>query len=121
VRAKLLQVPKRLFVAPGAPPNVSGTLFLPKGRLAGFASDALSSVAYAPQEIFACCPWPASASITTAPGSPVPSPDDDHGRRLLPPERARLPSGGGDYEVATTNSRGQRRIIVASALIATTC
>ncbi len=39
------------------------------------------------------------------------------GRRVLPAERARLPSGGGDYEVATTNLGPKAGLTVASALL----
>ena len=83
-----------------------------------FASDALSSVAYAPQEIlvilslagvsfYAYSPWVALAVIVVMLTVVASYRQNVHA----------YPSGGGDYEVATTNLGANAGLTVASALM----
>lgn len=103
-------------------PLTSGTLddqLLPKKRaLPIFASDALSSVAYAPQELLmillvggtallALGPWVAAAVVVVLVVVVISY------RQLI----KAYPSGGGDYEVARTNLGEVPGVVVASALL----
>ncbi|NBE93701.1 APC family permease [Nonomuraea sp. KC401] len=83
-----------------------------------FASDALSSVAYAPQEIFvilslagasfyAYSPWVALAVVVVMLTVVASYRQNVHA----------YPSGGGDYEIATTNLGRNAGLTVASALM----
>jgi len=92
---------------------------LPKRRaLPIFASDALSSVAYAPQELvmilliggtafLAFTPWVAAAVVALLVVVVLSY------RQLI----KAYPSGGGDYEVARTNIGEKAGVVVASALL----
>ena len=97
-----------------------GDTLLPKRiALPVFASDALSSVAYAPEEILLVLSLAgASALPLHARGSP--SRSSSCMLTVVASYRQNVhayPSGGGDYEVATTNLGPQRGLTVASALL----
>jgi amino acid transporter len=115
----LTRVLKRAIIGSPVSSALAGHTLLPK-RLALpiFASDALSSVAYATQEILLVLtiggtaflhlsPWVAGAVIILM-GTVVAS-----YRQLV---RA-YPTGGGDYEVASKNIGRSAGVIVASALL----
>ena len=115
----LTRVTKRLVIGRPVASSRLGEATLPK-RLALpiFASDALSSVTYATQEIIIMltiagvaylwiAPW-AAAAIVVLFGVVIAS-----YRQVV---RA-YPSGGGDYEVATTNLGRVPGLVVASALL----
>ena len=117
--AVLPRVLKRLIIGSPVRSELAGHALLPK-RLALpiFASDALSSVAYATQEILLVltlggtaflylAPWVALAVVVLM-AAVVAS-----YRQLV---RA-YPTGGGDYEVASTNIGRSAGVIVASALL----
>jgi amino acid transporter len=119
VVAIVTRVVKRLIIGSPVRSEQVGEATLPK-RLALpiFASDALSSVAYATQEIllvltiggtayFYLAPWVAVAVVVLM-GAVVAS-----YRQLV---RA-YPTGGGDYEVATKNIGKPAGVVVASALL----
>lgn len=110
---------KRLIIGdPLTSENLDEQL-LPKRRaLPIFASDALSSVAYAPQELLmilliggtaflAFSPWVAAAVVTLLVVVVLSY------RQLI----KAYPSGGGDYEVARTNLGEVPGVVVASALL----
>jgi amino acid transporter len=96
-----------------------GHTLLPKRiALPVFASDALSSVAYAPEEIFLVLSVAGMSAITMAPwiGLAVAA------VMLIVIASYRqnvhaYPSGGGDYEVVTTNLGNTAGLTVASALL----
>jgi amino acid transporter len=111
--------PKRWLIGDPLPSEkLEGQLLPKKLALPIFASDALSSVAYAPQELLlilaigglsflAFAPWIAAAVIvllTTVVASY---------RQLI----KAYPSGGGDYEVAHKNLGEKPGLVVASALL----
>jgi amino acid transporter len=117
--AVLPRVLKRLIIGSPVRSELAGEALLPK-RLALpiFASDALSSVAYATQEILLVlalggtaylylAPWVATAVVVLM-AAVVAS-----YRQLV---RA-YPTGGGDYEVASKNIGKSAGVIVASALL----
>jgi amino acid transporter len=117
--ALLTRVLKRLIIGSPVRSEQAGHSLLPK-RLALpiFASDALSSVAYATQEILLVltvggtaflylAPWVAVAVVVLM-AAVVAS-----YRQLV---RA-YPTGGGDYEVATKNIGKSAGVVVASALL----
>lgn len=110
---------KRILVGRPVPSRALGETLLPKRiALPVFASDALSSVGYAPDEILitlavagiaatAVSPWVALAVV---------------GVLLVVVASYRqtvhaYPSGGGDYEVVTTNLGPRAGLTVASALL----
>jgi amino acid transporter len=116
---KLSTVAKRLMLGrPVRSDRLSHTL-LPKSiALPVFASDALSSVAYAPEEIFrtlsvsglsayAFAPWVGLVVALVMLTVVASYRQNVHA----------YPSGGGDYEVATTNLGGRFGLTVASALM----
>jgi amino acid transporter len=117
--SKLRQVPKRLFLGAPVRSERLGHAVLPKRvALPVFASDALSSVAYAPQEIFVVLSlagvgfyhysaWIALAVVLMMSTVVASYRQNVHA----------YPSGGGDYEVATTNLGVSAGVVVASALI----
>jgi amino acid transporter len=117
--SKLRQIPKRLFLGAPVRSERLGHAVLPKRvALPVFASDALSSVAYAPQEIFIVLSlagvsfyhysaWIAGAVVLMMTTVVASYRQNVHA----------YPSGGGDYEVATTNLGVNAGIVVASALI----
>lgn len=113
------QLAKRILIGePLTSEQVDGQL-LPKRRaLPIFASDALSSVAYAPQELvmilavgglafLSFAPWVAAAVVTLLTVVVLSY------RQLI----KAYPSGGGDYEVARTNLGEIPGVVVASALL----
>ncbi|MCA1655812.1 MAG: APC family permease [Pseudonocardiaceae bacterium] len=116
---KLVSVLKRLVVGrPFRTDRLAHTLLPKRVALPVFASDAMSSVAYAPEEIlltlsvagvsaYVLSPWIALAValLMTA---------------VVASYRQNVrayPSGGGDYEVATVNHGRRWGLVVASALL----
>src|SRR5882724_8397722 len=114
-----MSVPKRLFVgAPMRSERLGDTLLPKRIALPVFASDALSSVAYAPQEIFLVLSlagvsfyhysaWIAAAVVLMMFTVVASYRQNVHA----------YPSGGGDYEVATVNLGPPAGLGVASALL----
>ncbi|MFR9729276.1 APC family permease [Saccharopolyspora sp. MS10] len=117
--SKLATAVKRLLVGrPFRSDRLAHTLLPKRLALPVFASDAMSSVAYAPEEIFlvlslaglsayALTPW-VGALVALVMLTVVASYRQN--------VRA-YPSGGGDYEVATVNLGKQAGLTVASALL----
>lgn len=115
----LTSAAKRLVVGRPFRSDKLGHTLLPKRiALPVFASDALSSVAYAPQEIFATLSVAGLAAYSYAPWIAIlvclvmlvvvaSYRQNVHA----------YPSGGGDYEVATVNLGGNFGVTVASALL----
>ncbi|OON80514.1 APC family permease [Streptomyces tsukubensis] len=117
--SKLTDVPKRILIGRALRSDKLGETLLPKRiALPVFASDPLSSVAYAPGEVllvlsiagvsaYHFSPWIAVAVVVLM-GTVVASYRQNvHA----------YPSGGGDYEVATTNLGPKAGLTVASALL----
>ncbi|WAL67636.1 APC family permease [Amycolatopsis cynarae] len=116
---KFASVAKRLLLGrPFRSDRLSHTLLPKRIALPIFASDALSSVAYAPEEIFltlsvaglsayALAPWIGIAVALVMLVVVASYRQNVHA----------YPSGGGDYEVATTNLGGKFGLTVASALL----
>lgn len=112
-------VVKRILIGDPLTSETLDDQLLPKRRaLPIFASDALSSVAYAPQELLmilliggtaflAFSPWVAAAVVTLLVVVVLSY------RQLI----KAYPSGGGDYEVARTNLGEVPGVVVASALL----
>jgi amino acid transporter len=110
---------KRLLVGrPFRSDRLQHTLLPKRIALPVFASDALSSVAYAPDEIlltlsvagasaFVFSPWIALAVVVVMLTVVASYRQNVHA----------YPSGGGDYEVATVNLGGRYGLAVASALL----
>jgi amino acid transporter len=122
VVSSLSQVPvalKRLLVGrPFRSDRLGETLLSKRIALPVFASDAMSSVAYAPQEIFlvlsvagltayAYTPWVALAVAVVLAVVVASYRQNVHA----------YPSGGGDYEVATVNLGPRAGLVVGSALL----
>ena len=120
--SSLSQVPvalKRLLVGrPFRSDRLGETLLSKRIALPVFASDAMSSVAYAPQEIFlvlsvagltayAYTPWVALAVAVVLAVVVASYRQNVHA----------YPSGGGDYEVATVNLGPRAGLVVGSALL----
>ncbi|WP_345712844.1 APC family permease, partial [Kineococcus glutinatus] len=117
--ADLTDSAKRLLVGrPFRSEKLSETLLPKRIALPVFASDALSSVAYAPDEIFltlsiagiaayAVSPWVALAVVVVMVVVVTSYRQNVHA----------YPSGGGDYEVATVNLGPTAGLTVASALL----
>ncbi|WP_026214279.1 APC family permease [Nonomuraea coxensis] len=117
--AKVTDLVKRLLVGRALRSGQLHEQLLPKRiALPVFASDALSSVAYAPQEIlvilslagvsfYAYSPWIAAAVVVVMLTVVASYRQNVHA----------YPSGGGDYEVATTNLGKNAGLTVASALL----
>ncbi|MBO8189781.1 APC family permease [Streptomyces spirodelae] len=117
--SRMTDVPKRLLLGRALRSDRLGETLLPK-RLAlpVFASDPLSSVAYAPGEVllvlsvagvsaYSFSPWIAVAVVVLM-------------FTVVASYRQNVrayPSGGGDYEVATTNLGRRAGLTVASALL----
>ncbi|AXK35354.1 APC family permease [Streptomyces armeniacus] len=116
---KLTDVPKRILIGRALRSDRLGETLLPKRiALPVFASDPLSSVAYAPGEVllvlsiagasaYHFSPWIAVAVIVLM-------------FTVVASYRQNVrayPSGGGDYEVATTNLGRRAGLTVASALL----
>ena len=116
--ARLTDLPKRLLVGRALRSERLHETLLPKRiALPVFASDPLSSVAYAPQEIFLVLsaagisfyhfsPWIAAAVVVLLTVVVASYRQNVHA----------YPSGGGDYEVATANLGPRAGLTVASAL-----
>ncbi len=117
--SKLTDIPKRILVGRALRSDRLHETLLPKRiALPVFASDPLSSVAYAPQEIFLTLsiggvtfyhygPWVAAAVVLLMAVVVASYRQNVHA----------YPSGGGDYEVATTNLGSGAGLTVASALL----
>ncbi|MEU2894818.1 APC family permease [Streptomyces sp. NPDC088106] len=117
--SKLTDVPKRILIGRALRSDRLGETLLPKRvALPVFASDPLSSVAYAPGEVllvlsiaglsaYHFSPWIAVAVVVLM-------------FTVVASYRQNVreyPSGGGDYEVATTNLGPKAGLTVASALL----
>ncbi|MQA15274.1 MAG: amino acid permease [Pseudonocardiaceae bacterium] len=117
--SKLVTAAKRILVGrPFRSDRLSRTLLPKRIALPVFASDALSSVAYAPEEIFVVLsvaglsaysftPWVGLAVAVVM-------------LAVITSYRQNVrayPSGGGDYEVATTNLGSRAGLLVGSALL----
>lgn len=117
--SKVSTAARRLILGrPFRSDRLSHTLLPKRVALPVFASDALSSVAYAPEEIFLVLSVAGMSAITMAPwiGLAV------AGVMLIVIASYRqnvhaYPSGGGDYEVVTTNLGNTAGLTVASALL----
>ncbi|MFE3452114.1 APC family permease [Nonomuraea sp. NPDC059194] len=117
--AKVTDLVKRLLVGRALRSGQLHEQLLPKRvALPVFASDALSSVAYAPQEIlvilslagvsfYSYSPWVAMAVVVVMLTVVASYRQNVHA----------YPSGGGDYEVATVNLGKNAGLTVASALM----
>lgn len=117
--SKLATAAKRLLVGrPFRSDRLSHTLLPKRIALPVFASDAMSSVAYAPEEIFlvlsvaglsayALAPWVGVAVVVVMLTVVASYRQNVHA----------YPSGGGDYEVATVNLGRRAGLTVASALL----
>ncbi|MDN5918502.1 MAG: APC family permease [Pseudonocardia sp.] len=116
---KLVVALKRLVVGrPQRSDRLNSTLLRKRIALPVFASDAMSSVAYAPEEIFltlsvagvtsyAFSPWIGLAVVIVLLTVVASYRQNVHA----------YPSGGGDYEVATVNLGKKAGLTVASALL----
>ncbi|MFH8473720.1 APC family permease [Streptomyces sp. NPDC018000] len=117
--SKLTDLPKRILIGRALRSDKLGETLLPKRiALPVFASDPLSSVAYAPGEVllvlsvagvsaYNFSPWIALAVVVLM-------------FTVVASYRQNVrayPSGGGDYEVATTNLGPKAGLTVASALL----
>ncbi|MGB4779634.1 APC family permease [Microbacterium sp.] len=112
-------IAKRILIGePLTSEELDGQLLPKRMALPIFASDALSSVAYAPQELLmilalggtaflAFSPWIAAAVVALLIVVVLSY------RQLI----KAYPSGGGDYEVARTNLGEKAGVVVASALL----
>ena len=117
--SKLATAAKRLLVGrPFRSDRLAHTLLPKRIALPVFASDAMSSVAYAPEEIFlvlsvaglsayALAPWVGAAVVVVMLTVVASYRQNVHA----------YPSGGGDYEVATVNLGRRAGLTVASALL----
>ncbi|WP_163917966.1 APC family permease [Mycolicibacterium arabiense] len=117
--SKLSTVARRLVLGtPFRSDKLAHTLLPKRIALPVFASDALSSVAYAPEEIFLVLSVAGVAAYTMAPWIALAV----VAVMLIVIASYRqnvhaYPSGGGDYEVVTTNLGGTAGLTVASALM----
>ncbi|MFH8366604.1 APC family permease [Streptomyces sp. NPDC018031] len=117
--SKLTDIPKRILIGRALRSDKLGETLLPKRiALPVFASDPLSSVAYAPGEVllvlsvagvsaYHYSPWIAVAVVVLMFTVVASYRQNVHA----------YPSGGGDYEVATTNLGPKAGLTVASALL----
>ncbi|GAA2245988.1 DNA-binding protein [Streptomyces ruber] len=117
--SKLTDVPKRILIGRALRSDRLGETLLPKRiALPVFASDPLSSVAYAPGEVllvlsiagvsaYHFSPWIALAVVVLMFTVVASYRQNVHA----------YPSGGGDYEVANTNLGPRAGLTVASALL----
>ncbi|GGZ36981.1 APC family permease [Streptomyces poonensis] len=117
--SKLTDVPKRILIGRALRSDRLGETLLPKRiALPVFASDPLSSVAYAPGEVllvlsiagvsaYSFSPWIAVAVVVLMFTVVASYRQNVHA----------YPSGGGDYEVANTNLGPRAGLTVASALL----
>src|SRR5246500_734818 len=117
--SKLSTAARRLLIGrPQRSDRLSHTLLPKRIALPVFASDALSSVAYAPEEVFLMLSVAGAAAYALTPwiGLAVAA------VMLVVVASYRqnvhaYPSGGGDYEVVTTNLGDTAGLVVASALM----
>ncbi|ORX00753.1 DNA-binding protein [Mycobacterium triplex] len=117
--SKLSTAARRLLIGrPQRSDRLSHTLLPKRIALPVFASDALSSVAYAPEEVFLMLSVAGAAAYALTPwiGLAVAA------VMLVVVASYRqnvhaYPSGGGDYEVVTTNLGETAGLVVASALM----
>ncbi|WP_328667522.1 APC family permease [Streptomyces sp. NBC_00322] len=117
--SKLTDLPKRILIGRALRSDRLGETLLPKRiALPVFASDPLSSVAYAPGEVllvlsiagvsaYHFSPWIAAAVVVLMFTVVASYRQNVHA----------YPSGGGDYEVANTNLGPRAGLTVASALL----
>ncbi|MEU8566881.1 APC family permease [Streptomyces pathocidini] len=117
--SKLTDLPKRILIGRALRSTQLGETLLPKRiALPVFASDPLSSVAYAPGEVllvlsiagvsaYSFSPWIAVAVVVLMFTVVASYRQNVHA----------YPSGGGDYEVANTNLGPRAGLTVASALL----
>ncbi|MFE7779315.1 APC family permease [Streptomyces sp. NPDC057445] len=117
--SKLTDIPKRILIGRALRSDRLGETLLPKRiALPVFASDPLSSVAYAPGEVllvlsiagvsaYHFSPWIAAAVVVLMFTVVASYRQNVHA----------YPSGGGDYEVANTNLGPKAGLTVASALL----
>ncbi|MFC0599001.1 APC family permease [Streptomyces palmae] len=117
--SKLTDIPKRILIGRALRSDKLGETLLSKRiALPVFASDPLSSVAYAPGEVllvlsvagasaYHYSPWIAAAVVVLMFTVVASYRQNVHA----------YPSGGGDYEVATTNLGPKAGLTVASALL----
>ncbi|MFD7553918.1 MULTISPECIES: APC family permease [unclassified Streptomyces] len=117
--SKLTDLPKRILIGRALRSDRLGETLLPKRiALPVFASDPLSSVAYAPGEVllvlsiagvsaYSFSPWIALAVVVLMFTVVASYRQNVHA----------YPSGGGDYEVANTNLGPKAGLTVASALL----
>lgn len=117
--SKLTDLPKRILIGRALRSDKLGETLLPKRiALPVFASDPLSSVAYAPGEVllvlsiagvsaYHFSPWIAAAVVVLMFTVVASYRQNVHA----------YPSGGGDYEVANTNLGPKAGLTVASALL----
>ncbi|MER7000225.1 APC family permease [Streptomyces sp. NPDC000410] len=117
--SKLTDIPKRILIGRALRSDRLGETLLPKRiALPVFASDPLSSVAYAPGEVllvlsiagvsaYQFSPWIAAAVVVLMFTVVASYRQNVHA----------YPSGGGDYEVANTNLGPKAGLTVASALL----
>ncbi len=116
--SKLTVVAKRLLVGrPVRSDRLAHTLLPKRIALPVFASDAMSSVAYAPDQVFAALSVAGLAAYAYSPWIAILV----CAVMLVVVASYRqnvhaYPSGGGDYEVATTNLGPTAGLVVASAL-----
>jgi len=119
VPSSLASLPKRVFVGRPLDSGRLGETLLPKKiALPVFASDALSSVAYATQEILLVLALGGTAFLTHTPY--IAAAVGLLMFVVVASYRQNVhayPSGGGDYEVATTNLGRHAGLTVASALM----
>ncbi|MGH3768436.1 MAG: APC family permease [Pseudonocardiaceae bacterium] len=117
--SKLATTVKRILVGRPFRSERLGHTLLPKRiALPVFASDALSSVAYAPEQLFLILSVAGISAYSFAPmvGLVVAAVMLVVVTSYRQNVRA-YPSGGGDYEVATANLGGTAGLVVASALL----
>lgn len=116
---KLATALKRILVGrPFRSERLSHTLLPKRVALPVFASDALSSVAYAPEQLFLILSVAGLSAYSFAPwvGLAVAAVMLVVVASYRQNVRA-YPSGGGDYEVVTVNLGGSAGLVVASALL----
>ena len=117
--SKLTTATKRLLLGrPFRSDTLGHTLLSKRIALPVFASDAMSSVAYAPEEIFlvlsvaGCRPTPTRPGSVLAVALVMAVVVASYRQNVHA-----YPSGGGDYEVATTNLGPNAGLTVGSALL----
>ena len=111
-------VSKRILLGRKLRSSQLGETLLPKRiALPVFASDALSSVAYAPDEIFIMLASPGVGVRVVLEGRARGRRGDAHGGGVVPPDRARLSVRRRRLRGRTVNLGRQAGVTVASALL----